>query len=315
MKIIKCLKSFRIKKKTCLSIGIFDGVHIGHQNILKELLKISKKENLKSVVITFKNLPERKILNQKKIYLIKGLNQRINLLKQFGFDYLIIFDLNKISKIKPEDFINKILVKKLNMKLIVTGRDFKFGLNAKGDVGLLNKYSLKYGYRVRVVKDIKLFGKRISSTLIRKYLEKGKIEKVRKMLGREYKIEGVVVHGKHIGFKYPTANLRIENENIPATGVWAVMVEYAGKRYFGAANIGFAPTLKKEKKKQIEIHIFNFYKNIYGKILKVTFLKKIRNERKFKSIKSLTRQVKNDINAIKKFLKRRGFDEPERSGR
>jgi len=201
------------------------------------------------------------------------------------------------------------------MKFIVIGRDFKFGLNAKGDINLLKKFSLKYDYNVKVVKDVKLFGKRISSTLIRKYLKQGKIEKVRKMLGREYKIEGVVIHGKHIGFKYPTANLKIENENTPATGVWAVMVEYGKKKYFGAVNIGFAPTLKKEEKKLVEVHIFNFHKNIYGKILKVTFLKKIRNEKKFKSIKSLTEQVKNDIKVIKRFLKKRGFYEPERSSR
>lgn len=193
------------------------------------------------------------------------------------------------------------------MRYIVLGNDFKFGAGAKGDIKFLKRYSEIYGFKVKVVPDVKFRGKRVSSTLIRKYLKQGKIKEVEKMLGRKYFVKGRVIHGKKVGLEFPTANLRIDFKNILLRGVWIVKVEIGDKEYKGVANIGFAPTLKKEKEPLIEVYILNFHKNIYNRVIKVIFLKKIRNEKKFKSKKELTEQIKNDIKIAKNFFKKEGF--------
>ncbi len=293
------------KKKSVITIGIFDGVHAGHSKIIKEVVKIARKENLKSIVLTFKTIPERKKVKFKGI--IKDIKTRIKLIKQLGVNLVKILDFKRVSNLNPEKFLTQILIKKYNMKYIVLGKDFRFGAGAKGNISFLKNNSKKYGFFVKIVNDVKFRGKRISSTLIRWYLKQGKIKEVEKMLGRKYFIEGKVVHGRHIGFEFPTANLKIEHENIPAKGVWIVLVTYNKKNYQGVANIGIAPTLKKEKKPLIEVYILNFNKKIYNRILKITFLKKIRNEKKFKSKKELTECVKNDIKITKNYFKKEGL--------
>ncbi len=274
-------------------------MHIGHQKIIKEVVKIAKNKKLKSIVLTFKTIPQRK----KSKEFIKDLKTRINLIKSFGVDSVKVLNLKKISHLPPEKFLKDFLIKKFNVKYLVSGKDFKFGKKAQGDIKFLKKSSKRYGFVLKVINDIKFCGKRISSTLIRRYLKSGKIKEIEKMLGRKYFIEGKVIHGKHVGFEFPTANIKIDYEKIPAQGVWIVEVEYNKRKFGGIANIGVAPTLKNEKKPLIEVYILNFHKKIYNKTLKIIFLKKIRDEKKFKNKKDLTEQVKNDIKIAKNFFK------------
>ncbi len=249
--------------------------------------------------MTFKTIPRRKKTKE----FIKDLKTRIELIKQIGVDSVKVLNLKKVSCLSPEKFLKDILIKKFNMKYLVLGKDFRFGQGARGNIKFLKENSKRCGFVLKVIRDVKFCGKRISSTLIRKYLKLGKIKEVEKMLGRKYFIKGKVIHGKHIGFEFPTANIKIDYENIPAQGVWIVEVEYNERKFKGIANIGVAPTLKNEKKPLIEVYILNFDEKIYNKTLKIIFLKKIRNEKKFKNKKDLTEQVKNDIKIARKFFK------------
>jgi len=301
MKIFRNVQSLKkIKKKIVLTTGVFDGLHIGHQHLIKKVVKIAKKIKGVSVVLTFDTHPERFFNKKNKIKLIKDFEAKIKRLKILKVDSVLLEKFNRIKNLSAVDFIKKYILSNMNLYCFVTGRDFVFGKNKSGNISLLRKLSKKLKFKLLVVPDIKINNKRVSSTLIRKYLKQGKIKLVEKMLGRQYSITGKVVKGGHIGFKYPTANIKLKYEEIPADGVWAVRVLYKGKNYLGAANIGVAPTLKGEKKPLLEVYIYNFHRNIYGKKIRVVFLEKIREERKFKNYQQLIKRVDKDIKLIQK---------------
>jgi|DewCreStandDraft_4_1066084.scaffolds.fasta_scaffold02802_12 riboflavin kinase/FMN adenylyltransferase len=301
MKIFRNVQSLKkIKKKIVLTTGVFDGLHIGHQHLIKKVVKIAKKIKGVSVVLTFDTHPERFFNKKNKIKLIKDFEAKIKRLKILKVDSVLLEKFNRIKNLSAVDFIKKYILSNMNLYCFVTGRDFVFGKNKSGNISLLRKLSKKLKFKLLVVPDIKINNKRVSSTLIRKYLKQGKIKLVEKMLGRQYSITGKVVKGRHIGFKYPTANIKLKYEEIPADGVWAVRVLYKGKNYLGAANIGVAPTLKGEKKPLLEVYIYNFHRNIYGKKIRVVFLEKIREERKFKNYQQLIKRVDKDIKLIQK---------------
>ena len=301
MKIFRNVQSLKkIKKKIVLTTGVFDGLHIGHQHLIKKVVKIAKKIKGVSVVLTFDTHPEKFFNKKNKIKLIKDFEAKIKRLKILKVDSVLLEKFNRIKNLSAVDFIKKYILSNMNLYCFVTGRDFVFGKNKSGNISLLRKLSKKLKFKLLVVPDIKINNKRVSSTLIRKYLKQGKIKLVEKMLGRQYSITGKVVKGRHIGFKYPTANIKLKYEEIPADGVWAVRVLYKGKNYLGAANIGVAPTLKGEKKPLLEVYIYNFHRNIYGKKIRVVFLEKIREERKFKNYQQLIKRVDKDIKLIQK---------------
>ena len=301
MKIFTNIQDLRkIKKKIVLTIGVFDGLHIGHQHLIKNVVKIAKKIKGVSVVLTFDTHPEKFFNKKNKIKLIKNIEAKIKRLKILKVDSVLLEKFNKIKNLSGVDFIKKYILRNMNLYCFVTGRDFVFGKNKSGNISLLRKLSKKLKFKLVVISDIKINNKRVSSTLIRKYLKQGKIKLVEKMLGRQYAITGKVVKGRHIGFKYPTANIKLKYDEIPASGVWAVRVLYKGKNYLGAANIGVAPTLKREKKPLLEVYIYNFSKNIYGKKIRVIFLEKIREEKKFKNYGQLIKRVDRDIKSIEK---------------
>lgn len=301
MKIFTNIQSLKkIKKKIVLTIGVFDGLHVGHQYLIKNVVKIAKKIKGVSVVLTFDTHPDRFFNKKNKIKLIKDIDAKIKRLKILKVDSVLLQKFSRIKNLSAVDFIKKYILKNMNLYCFVTGRDFIFGKNKSGNISLLRKLSKKLKFKLKVISDIKVNNKRVSSTLIRKYLKQGKIKLVEKMLGRKYAITGKVVKGRHIGFKYPTANIKLKYEEIPASGVWAVRVLYKGKNYLGAANIGTAPTLKNEKKPLLEVYIYNFHKNIYGKKIRVVFLKKIREEKKFKNYSQLIKRVDKDIKLIQK---------------
>jgi len=285
-------------KKIAATIGIFDGVHKAHQRILKKLCQEARKDKLKSIVITFHPHPQ-KVLNPKvNIPFLMSLEHRIKLIKEAGIDSCrVIKFTKKFAKLSPEDFIRNLLIDKARLKTLIVGRDFLFGFKQKGGIDLLKKLSKKYNFKLYPINPIKIKNKMVSSTAIRKAIEKGDLKFASFMLGRPVSILGTVIKGRGVGKKigFPTANINPHHESIPSAGVYAVDVKINKKLHKGILNIGTRPTFTKDKDPTIEIHIFNFRKNIYGRDLEIIFKRKIRNEKKFSSPKALKRQISSDI--------------------
>ena len=298
MRIFDNLKSYSSEKESILTIGTFDGVHIGHNKILKRLIQDSKKNNLSSLVMTFFPHP-RMILNKShEIKMIDTIDEKINLLEKTGLDNLIIhpFD-NNFSKIRAKEFVEEVLVKKLKIKEIIIGYDHKFGKDREASVEDLKKFGKDYMFTVKEIPAQEIDSIAISSTKIRNAILNGEIEKCNKFLGRNFILTGKVVYGDGLGKKidFPTANIEIKEtyKIIPKNGVYLVKTKINSNTYFGMMNIGIRPTVGGTNK-SLEIHFFNFKDNIYGKNVSIEIIKKIRDEEKFSSIDQLKIQLKKD---------------------
>ena len=298
MRIFDNLKSYSSEKESILTIGTFDGVHIGHNKILKRLIQDSKKNNLSSLVMTFFPHP-RMILNKShEIKMIDTIDEKINLLEKTGLDNLIIhpFD-NNFSKIRAKEFVEEILIKKLKIKEIIIGYDHKFGKDREASVEDLKKFGKDYMFTVKEIPAQEIDSIAISSTKIRNAILNGEIEKCNKFLGRNFILTGKVVYGEGLGKKidFPTANIEIKEtyKIIPKNGVYLVKTKINSNTYFGMMNIGIRPTVGGTNK-SLEIHFFNFKDNIYGKNVSIEIIKKIRDEEKFSSIDQLKIQLKKD---------------------
>ncbi len=308
------MKIFKLDTETpftndslCLTIGNFDGFHNGHQEILKTLKKISIDKKLLSAVMSFDPHPRsffNKDVNNFNIYTKKD---KLNFLKDFGIDIYINFAFDKkLSEYSSNEFIDKILVNKLNIKNLIVGSDFKFGKDREGNVDILNSFSKIYNYEINLVNAVNIKNKKekYSSSLIRKDIEDGNFENVSKSLGRYWHMTGKIVEGQKKARKinFPTANMEPDNHILPKKGVYCVEVVYSGKKYFGISNFGVRPTVDGSKL-LLETHIFNFDEEIYGKELTVRFLTFIRSEQKFGNFDLLTEQIKKDIETAKDYLK------------
>ena len=298
---MKIYKNFNIGNKfknSAIAIGNFDGFHLGHQRVIKKGKQIAKKNNLKFGLMVFHPLPAMFFNKKLKNYRIDSFQQKITSSKKQGIDFLIVkkFD-KKFSNIKAEDFIEKILYKKLKTRLIFISKNFRFGKNRKGDIKLLIKKENFFKYKTKTIAPLNKKGLTISSTLIRKNITKGKINYASKLLGRFWAIEGVVKRGKKRGRKigFPTCNLDLQSYIVPKLGVYSSKVIVGKKiKKRGIVNIGYRPTFGKNRL-IIEVHIFGLKKNLYDKRIKIMLIKFIRKEKKFKSITQLKKQIKKDI--------------------
>ena len=307
VKLIKIYKNFNIikqHKRSIILIGNFDGLHLGHQKLFKLAKNFKKKYSLNIGVLTFEPMPKMFFNNNLSNFRISNQKQKINLLKKHNVDFVIIKKFNKkFSKVKSTNFIKNILVSKLQAKFIFVSNNFRFGNRREGDVKQLIKYEKILNYKIVKPKPLSKNKKIISSSLIRKLLMKGKIKKANQFLNREWSIEGMVKKGRQLGKKigFPTANIDIKDYIIAKTGVYAVKVKKYGTNKFirGIANLGYRPTFN-QKKILLEVHLFNFSKNLYNKYLTVNFLKFIRKEKKFKNVSELKKQIKIDISKAKK---------------
>ena len=302
VKKIKIYNNFNINlkdKNSIILIGNFDGLHSGHQKLFKQAQKFKKKMNLRLGVITFDPIPKMFFNKKIKNYRISNFEQKISYFENFGVDFLINKSFNKkFSKITSHNFIENILYKRLKLKYIFVSNNFRFGYKREGNVKLLKKYQDKYKFKLINPKPLKQNNKIISSTLIRKLLQKGNLNIANKILKRHWSIEGIVEKGRMMGKKigFPTCNIDIKNYIIAKIGVYAVKVKInnRGKAYKGIANLGYRPTFN-QKKILLEVNLFNFSGNLYNKKLSVEFLKFIRGEKKFNGVNDLRNQIKRDL--------------------
>ncbi len=288
-----------------LAIGNFDGVHLGHQAIFRMLVDRAKKKNGTSMVFTFEPHPLRIIAPERAPQLLTPFKEKTTLIKSSGIDVIICVNFTReFANIKAEDFVREMLLKTIGAKEILIGANYRFGKSRKGSPELLKKLGSKYEFKVSIIDEIKLNDVILSSSRIRTLIAKGRIEEASVFLGRYYSAIGIVIEGTKRGkslLNTPTANIATFNELLPKDGVYAVTVDLDGKIYGGAANIGCKPTFK-DKKFSFEVHILDFDNDIRGKTLRVSFIKRIRNEIKFSKIKDLAVQMKKDIDEIKQIL-------------
>ena len=307
VKSIYLYNNFNLKaqhKSSIILIGNFDGVHLGHQKLFKLAKDYKKRYSLKLGVLTFEPMPKMYFNKNIKNFRISNQKQKINLLNKLNVDFVITKRFNKdFSKILSTEFIKNILKKKLKAKFIFVSNNFRFGNKREGNVKQLIKYEKKYHYKIIKPKPLLVKKKVVSSSLIRKYLQKGKLDEVNKLLNRKWSIEGKVQKGKQLGKKigFPTANIDIKDYVLACQGVYVVRVKTTNKFKIikGIANLGYRPTFK-GKKILLEVHLFNFSGNLYNKNLTVDFLKFIRKEKKFKNVNELKKQIKIDLLIAKK---------------
>ncbi|MFC1646484.1 riboflavin biosynthesis protein RibF, partial [Candidatus Omnitrophota bacterium] len=283
----------------------FDGLHRGHQSVIKKVVSIAKRKNALSVVLTFFPHPDSIIKSKSKSPLLISLRHRLSLISSFGIDVCIVVRFNNsFRKIKARDFISNILIKRCLMRDFVVSSNFIFGKDKTGNSGLINKLARDFNFKVHYQPKIKVNTKTISSTLIRSLIRSGDLYKARKLLGRRVEVVGTVVGGDSRGriLGFPTANIDPHHEVVPPKGVYAIEAWLGNKRLLGLANIGFRPTFKKDKREIIEIHLLNFKRNIYGKDLRIVFIKKLRCEKRFKQKSHLISQINRDIDQAKVFF-------------
>ncbi len=292
-----------MKKSKVVLIGNFDGIHLGHQKLISKAKRIAEQKKQKLVLITFNPHP-REIINNSEMDLILPYKEKKLLLKSYGIDKIdeIKFT-NKLSKLSAEEFAKEYIYKVHNPSDIVIGKNFKFGHKARGDAKLL-KDSLSKKVKVHSVDIKRLDSLVISSSEIKKLISKGSIEKVNKLLGRNYHISGKVIHGEKRGrlIGFPTTNLSTEWNFLPKKGVYVSKVVISDKSYQSITNIGVRPTFNANSL-QIESHIFDFNKNVYGKKIKIYFLARIRNEKKFETVEKLIENITKDVNFGRKYFK------------
>ena len=298
MTIYNNINEFSSTNNTILTIGTFDGVHLGHQKVLERLTNSAKENNLESTVLTFFPHP-RTILNPNKpLKLINSVKERTELLNRSKVDNLIIHPFDKnFSELDPEKYVVEILVKKLKAKIILIGYDHKFGKNRTADITDLKIYGKKYGFKVIEIKAKEISNIAISSTKIRKAISEGNISTAKKYLGYDFSLSGKIVHGKSIGrtLGFPTANIEVKEEYklLPKNGVYLIQSVINHNKYFGMMNIGIKPTIK-ESSKTIEVNFFDFEGDLYHKNIEVNIKKFIRDEIKFDSLELLKSQILKD---------------------
>lgn len=297
MEILNKLKS---NKNLAIALGFFDGVHLGHKAVINAAVDYAKKNNIKSAVVTFRQSPYVALNNVKPNYIIT-LEEKIKAIKKLGVDYLYLSDFTEdLAKQTASDYL-KNLVDDLHPKMIATGFNHYFGYNKSGGVDYLRLMQQEYGYEFKEINPIKLNEDVISSTAIRKALSNGDIPKANSMLGYRFYVKNEVIKGRQIGrtIGFKTANLKMPEKmiNIP-DGVYAVEVEVLGKKHMGIANFGSNPTVTDDSQKLLEVHIIDFNQDIYGELVKVSFLVKIRNEKKFQSLTELKAQIEKDIECL-----------------
>ncbi|MFD1161260.1 bifunctional riboflavin kinase/FAD synthetase [Hwangdonia seohaensis] len=298
MNSVNNIESYKAQAPTVVTIGTFDGVHIGHQKIVKRLINAGKLEGLKSVILTFFPHPRMVLQKDSSIKLINTIDERHAILDALGLDYLLIKKFTKeFSRLSAEDFVKQILVDKLHAKKVIIGYDHRFGRNRNANIDDLKRFGKVYDFEVEEISAQDINDVAVSSTKIRKALNEGQMAKANMFLGYNFMITGTVVKGKGLGKKlgFPTANIKVEENYklIPKYGSYIVSSTINNKKVFGMLNIGMNPTVAGNTE-SIEVHFFNFNKDIYNKTIQIDLYERIRDEQKFESVEALKNQLAKD---------------------
>lgn len=292
-----------------LTIGNFDGVHVGHRQLLKKIKKFCHDKQHLFVVVTFVPHPHKILHPEKEHFLLNSYEQRRTLLNELGVDILVEMNFTRdFSTLKPQDFLAKYLLSYPNLKDFYLGYDFAFGANKEGDHDLVNSLCKPYDVDVEIQPKFEFQGKVVSSSLIRDKLSSGKIDEVEDLLQRPFHLEGVVVKGEGRGKKigFPTANIQVSRDLIvPHKGVYVTRTIYKGMTYNSVTNIGNNPTFKDSSQIHIETHMLDFDTDIYGEVLEIQFLHKLREEKKFPTVNDLISQIKHDVDEAKSYLEKK----------
>jgi riboflavin kinase/FMN adenylyltransferase len=291
-------------QRSVVTIGSFDGVHLGHQAILKQVICKANKLDLASVVMTFEPQPQEYFSAQTAPARLMRLRDKIETLLALGVDRVVCMRFNrKLRHLTAEQFVQSVLVDGLATKQLIVGDDFRFGCDRSGNFEMLVEMGGELDFTVQDTQTVEIDGERVSSTLIRQLLEQADFKLVSKLLGRHFAVKGRVFYGQQLGRElgFPTANMQLNRYRAPLSGVYAVLVEVEGfsTRFQGAANVGVRPTVGDLVKPILEVHLVDFDEQIYGRHIKVEFLHKIRDEKEFTSLDDLTAYIRQDIKNIR----------------
>lgn len=306
MKVYQSISEFKGSKKTVVTLGTFDGVHLGHQKIINRLVSSTQNNNLESIVLTFTNHPRSVLQSQSKIKLLSTNSEKIELLEKEGIDNLIIHTFDEaFSELTGEEFVKNILVDQLKIQKIIIGYDHRFGKNRMSDIHDLIYFGKKYHFDVEQISAEEINEISVSSTKIRNAIESGNIALANDYLGYKYNFSGKVVEGQQLGrtIGFPTANLEVENTSkiIPTNGVYIVEGFWNDKTHEGVMNIGNKPTVSIDKS-TIEVFFLDLNENLYNVEIKISVLKFIRKEQKFDSLEILKLQIENDKNTAEQYF-------------
>ncbi len=306
MEIINKEKNFsRPFKKPVLTIGNFDGVHLGHQYIFRQVMEKAKQIGGETIVYTFDPHPLTILEPKRPLLLITPKAEKFRLMAEQGIEVVICAPFSKeFAKLTPEDFVKKILYEEIRIQYLFVGHDYTFGQDRRGNIALLKEMGGKLGFQVEVVGPVRVGGEIVSSTRIREFIQQGKMEEAASMLGRFYLLQGQVIPGHGRGAKklgFPTANIKPDNSLLPKPGIYATWSIYEGQKYASVANLGWNPTFH-DQEFSMEVHIINFHQDIYGKNLRVEFVKRLRDEVTFPGPEELKKQIERDISTAQKIL-------------
>ena len=290
---------------TVATIGKYDGMHLGHQSILREVRARAAACGLPTLVILSEPHPEEYFSPQTAPPRLNHFRDKVDFLANTGIDAVLRLQFDEsVSSCPAERFVSEFLVAQLGVQVLIVGDDFRFGQGRAGDYAMLKALSVGHGFAVSSVPPCSSGTERVSSTLVRNYLAEGKCADVTRLLGRPYSIGGTIVRGRQLGRQLgvPTANVTLSGTSLPTSGVFAVHVECAGQWYEGVANLGVKPTVDAEPRPSLEVHLFDFSDNIYGEYMRVHFLEKLRAERKFDSLQALQEQIVRDQETARRVL-------------
>jgi riboflavin kinase / FMN adenylyltransferase len=311
MRVFHNIQDFNSIKNAVATVGVFDGVHLGHQKIISLLLNKAKEQNAASVVVTFEPHPRLFFdpTASQNLKLITEIEEKIILFAKLGIDNLIIMPFDShTANLSSEEFVVDILKNQLGVQTLLLGYDHRFGRNREGSFEYLKENQNRFGMQVFEISRLDIDQAAVSSTRIRQFLQEGNCHEAQQLLNRRYSVEGIVIEGKKLGrtIGVPTANIKLENpyKLLPKMGVYAVEVIHNSTSFAGMLNIGFNPTVNSSNMKSIEVHIFDFDMDIYGQKIKLNFISRLRDEVKFDGLESLKKQLAIDAIAAREVYKK-----------
>lgn len=296
----------RLKKPTVLTVGVFDGLHLGHQAIVRKVVERAEALSATPTLITFDPHPRQVLKPETAPPLLQTFTQKVEGLKQLGIRQLLVVEFSReLATLSAEEFIEKYMVNSLGALEVHLGKGFSFGRDRRGNLDLLTAAAEKFGFAASEVPEVALRGRRISSTMIRRLLQSGKVNLARRMLGRAYGVEGIVIEGRKLGrtISFPTANIALQNRVMPADGVYVTLALINGVWHRSVTNVGKRPTVGTDLESKVETHVLDFSGDLYGSSLRIRFLHRLRGEKRFAGLPELKAQIVEDCRAADAYFR------------